>query len=284
MRAPTTLKQDYLWWAVACSALVHALLIFWPSPQAPAHHTDSLNISLVNYSTQEAPLHPDIKAQANLDAGGDQEWGQLSSPLPYSALDPNELVLRAMKARQYNLEATQQRLLSQLQAQSHVPVNTPQLDDTAYARQGGEEQFEQAELRAQDQLARIEKDISRYQQQPRYHYIAPSALAAPEAAYVENWRIRVENTGTEHYPKSDKLPIHGSLQMSVYLRRDGSVLKTQVNQASEHPALNLAAQRIVQLAAPFAAVPSEVAPDTDILVITRYWHFTQGGLYTQSSP
>jgi protein TonB len=42
--------------------------------------------------------------------------------------------------------------------------------------------------------------------------------------------------------------------------------------------LNLAARRIVELAAPFAPLPEQVAPGADVLVITRSWSFTHDRL------
>lgn len=280
-----TITHDYLWWAIALSALVHLLIVFWPSSARQTPSTESLNISLVNFSTQEVPLQALIKAQANLEGGGEHQQGQSSSPLPYTAWpDPNELVLRAMQKRLHNLEQTQQRLLSQLHSQTQAPHNTPQQDYTGDASYAGKDDLEQAELIAHAHIAQIQRDITRYQQRPRFHYSAPSAIAVPEAEYVENWRQQIEQTGTLHYPHQGSNSLHGSLQLSVYIARDGSVLKTQVDQAADHPELNLAAQRIVQLAAPFNPVPPQVAPDSDVLVITRYWHFTEGGLHTQAQP
>lgn len=278
-------KQDYLWWAIALSAMVHLLIIFWPVATPAPRVVENLTISLVNFSTQELPLQALIKAQANLEGGGTDDQGQASSPLPYTAWpDPNDLVLRAMQKRQHNLEQTQQRLLTQLQSQTRAPTNTPEQDYTGDASHSGKDELNQAELIAHAQVAQIERDITRYQQRPRFHYAAPSAMAAPEAEYVENWRQKIEHTGTQYYPHQGQHKLHGSLQLSVFILRDGTVLKTQVDQAARHPELNLAAQRIVQLAAPFNTIPAHVAPDSEVLVITRYWHFTEGGLSTQIAP
>jgi len=40
--------------------------------------------------------------------------------------------------------------------------------------------------------------------------------------------------------------------------------------------LDAAAQRIVQLAAPYARFSADIRRETDILVITRTWHFARG--------
>ncbi len=46
--------------------------------------------------------------------------------------------------------------------------------------------------------------------------------------------------------------------------------------------LNQAARRIVQLAAPFAPFPPDIARDTDILAITRTWNFVNDTLETRA--
>jgi protein TonB len=40
--------------------------------------------------------------------------------------------------------------------------------------------------------------------------------------------------------------------------------------------LDAAAERIVTLAAPYAKFPPDIRRDTDVLVITRTWHFAPG--------
>jgi protein TonB len=61
----------------------------------------------------------------------------------------------------------------------------------------------------------------------------------------------------------------------VSINPDGSVETIEINRSSGHKILDEAARRIVQLAAPYAAFPSDIAKDTDILSITRTWTFTR---------
>jgi protein TonB len=49
----------------------------------------------------------------------------------------------------------------------------------------------------------------------------------------------------------------------------------EINRPSGQRILDAAAVRIVQLAAPFAPFPADIAKDTDILSITRTWIFTR---------
>ena len=68
--------------------------------------------------------------------------------------------------------------------------------------------------------------------------------------------------------------------LTVSLNHDGSLNRVDINRSSGYKVLDEAAQRIVQMASPFAPFPPEIRRDTDILEITRTWYFTQGDQVT----
>ncbi|MCC9164393.1 energy transducer TonB [Alcaligenes aquatilis] len=274
--------KDYLWLAVALSALIHLLLIFWPSrppSPAPANHLD---VALVNFSTDSVPLSPQLLAQLNLDGGGEHQQGQASNPLPLTDPNlPNQLVLEALRARQQSLEAEQQRLLGELESRDKAPPSTPNPEYIGASIEPGPDDHDLDPHLQNSQLAILREQIREQQRQPRYHYVGPSAKASEQAQYLDQWRQKIEQTGTRHYPKQDGKQLYGQLQMTVYIRRDGSLLRAQITEPSDQAALNLAARRIVELAAPFAPLPEHVAPGADVLVITRSWSFTHDKLSMQ---
>lgn len=276
---------DYLWLSVGLSALMHVVLLFWPGKPALAPQaTKEIDVGLVNFTTADSPLKPLLKAQANLDAGGEDTSLSSTSPLPrLDPGDPNDIVWRAMLARMQSLEQTQQRLLSNLLSSYTANPNQAQLQYTGQASEPGDDDAELLSPAPNGHIAQILDSIQQYQQRPRYHYSGVAAVAAKEARYLEQWRIKTEQTGTRHYPEQEGQKLYGSLQLSVYIQRDGSVLRTHIDRPAADPALNIAAQRIVQLAAPFAPVPADVAADSDVLVITRTWHFTRESLRTATS-
>jgi protein TonB len=63
--------------------------------------------------------------------------------------------------------------------------------------------------------------------------------------------------------------------VTVSIKADGSLERVEINRPSGQRILDAAALRIVQLAAPFAPFPADIARDTDILSITRTWIFTR---------
>lgn len=271
--------KDYLWLAVALSALIHLLLIFWPARAPSPAPANSLDVALVNFSTDSAPLSPQLLAQLNLDGGGKHQQGQASNPLPLTDPNlPNQLVLEALRARQQSLEAEQQRLLGELESQDKVPLSTPSFEYIGASIEPGPDDHDLDPQVQNSQLAILREQIREQQRQPRYHYVGPSAKASEQAQYLDQWRQKIEQTGTRHYPKQNGEQLYGQLQMTVYIRRDGSLLRAQITEPSDQAALNLAARRIVELAAPFAPLPEQVAPGADVLVITRSWSFTHDRL------
>lgn len=271
--------KDYLWLAVALSALIHLLLIFWPARAPSPAPANSLDVALVNFSTDSAPLSPQLLAQLNLDGGGEHQQGQASNPLPLTDPNlPNQLVLEALRARQQSLEAEQQRLLGELESQDKVPLSTPSFEYIGASIEPGPDDHDLDPQVQNSQLAILREQIREQQRQPRYHYVGPSAKASEQAQYLDQWRQKIEQTGTRHYPKQNGEQLYGQLQMTVYIRRDGSLLRAQITEPSDQAALNLAARRIMELAAPFAPLPEQVAPGADVLVITRSWSFTHDRL------
>lgn len=271
--------KDYLWLAVALSALIHLLLIFWPARAPSPTPANSLDVALVNFSTDSAPLSPQLLAQLNLDGGGEHQQGQASNPLPLTDPNlPNQLVLEALRARQQSLEAEQQRLLGELESQDKAPLSTPSFEYIGASIEPGPDDHDLDPQVQNSQLAILREQIREQQRQPRYHYVGPSAKASEQAQYLDQWRQKIEQTGTRHYPKQNGEQLYGQLQMTVYIRRDGSLLRAQITEPSDQAALNLAARRIVELAAPFAPLPEQVAPGADVLVVTRSWSFTHDRL------
>ena len=95
------------------------------------------------------------------------------------------------------------------------------------------------------------------------------------AAYESAWQEKVERIGNLNYPEeARKQNLSGSLLLAVGIKADGSIYSIVVRQSSGEPALDEAAQRIVSLAAPFAAFPKELQEEADILIITRTWLFS----------
>ncbi|AEC22046.1 hypothetical protein PT7_3506 [Pusillimonas sp. T7-7] len=278
-------RTDYLRIALVLSLAIHALLLTlrFVAPQAPPPALDMLEVTLVNAHTETAPLQPKILAQNQLHGGGEAQAGQAASPLPRTAAEsPNQIVLAALRKRQQELEAEQQRLYTLLVSRQQAPPERQQSELNEPALEQGEDELEQDSLILNAKISAIKERIEQYNAQPRRQFSGPSAQAVDYAEYVEAWRKKIELLGTEHYPAEARGKLYGSLQMTVYIQQDGSLANVEITKPSSHAVLNLAAARIVQLAAPFAPLPASIAQNTDIFAITRTWHFEHQTLTTHS--
>lgn len=267
--------------ALAISACLHGALIAWhfaaPPAADPVHTT--LEVTLVNARSDTEPVRPQALAQQSLDGGGDQADGMAATPLPRTTeQSADEIVLEAMRRRQAELEAEQQALLMRLESLDQVaaPRRRPEL--LGSSADPGTDNLEQDSLVLNARIAALKDRIERYNARPRRIYATPSTQAVDYAQYVESWRKRIELIGTEHYPPQARGRIYGSLQLTVYIRSDGSLERVEIDRPSTHAVLNSAARRIVELAAPFDPLPAELAARADSLVITRTWHFTNDRL------
>ncbi len=268
--------------ALLLSLVIHALLLLWHGFAArPTPQVSTLEVTLVNSRSEQAPLNPQALAQQNLDGGGDQAQGMASSPLPRTSDgSAEETVLAALRRRQAELEAEQRRLLTQLESLDTVAAARPSPELLGRSADPGEDDRQQDSLVLSARIAALKDRIERYNALPRQTFTAPSARASDDARYVEAWRQRIELIGTQHYPPEARGRIYGDLQLTVFIRRDGSLDHIQFDRPSDQAVLNGAARRIVELAAPFDPLPPELARHTDILAITRTWHFTRDGLDT----
>lgn len=278
-------SRRYLHIGVGLSLLLHgvALTLHFGSISRTQQAAPMLEVALVNASTDTEPLQAQALGQAALDGGGDGEQGMARSPLPRTSPTADDIVLAAMRKRQAELEAMQQQLLTVLEAEQSVAQARPDTYPWPEAdRPGQDEQDQEAQLRTA-RIAALSEQIQTYTRQPRTHVYAPAVSPWPYAEYVEQWRTRMEDIGTRHYPTGSQGRLYGVLQATVFIRADGSLEDIRIDQPARSSALNQAARRIVQLAAPFPPLPPELARETDILAITRTWRFTNDTLHMQAT-
>ena len=131
--------------------------------------------------------------------------------------------------------------------------------------------------------ARLDEQQQAYAERPWVKRLtALSARAAVDAAYLHNWRTKVEAVGNRYYPDaSRRLGIYGDLRLLVAIRYDGSIENIEVLSSSGHTVLDEAAIRIVRMAAPFEPFPQELRKTTDTLEIIRTWKFRKNRLSSE---
>ena len=253
-----------------------------------------LEVALVNARTESKPTQADVLAQANLDGGGNTEAKRRAkTPLPVMprrepAAEPETAPTPQPLERLEELEQSSRELMSQLKTGA-PPL--PELRQITPAPERAEATEPRHLPSAGDILrntaevlqleAKISRDFDAYQQRPKRRFIGARASEYRFARYVEDWRQKIERIGNLNYPEAARQQrLYGSLVLTVSIRSDGSVENVEISRTSGHRILDAAAIRIVELAGPFAAFPSDIRRDTDILHISRTWTFTRGDSFS----
>lgn len=302
----STLGVALVFSVVAHTVLIVGLGFVKPEDKKLQDKARALEVVLVNAKTKEAPIKADALAQSNLDRGGNTDADrQMKSPLPVPKTPPDESATKlAAETKQAKVKAAakqseaprkQQRIAEQEKPAQEVMTKpqSPQKIESAPTQQAeamepdqGKHEEKPTIINTADLVARsldaarleaqLSKNMDAYQKRPKRKFIGARVREYRFASYVEAWRQKVEKVGNLNYPAAAKeQKLYGRLQLTVSIRADGSIEKIELNRSSGYPVLDDAAQRIVELAAPYAAFPEEVRQDTDIIEITRTWTFTR---------
>jgi protein TonB len=268
--------------SIGVSILLHAVLMTihfsfpdalrWKSADQP------LEVILVNARTREKPSRAKALAQSNLDGGGNTgEKLRASSPLPVTnPRDPGRDLAETQR-RQRALEAQQQRLLAlNHELGAKVPADAQREASEETSPQVSGRDIADRSLAMLQLQAQIARQTQAYQERPRKRFIGANTREYRFAQYEEGWHAKIERVGTVNYPAEARGKLYGTLRLTVTIRPDGSVESIDLDRSSGLKLLDQAAFQIVRMAAPFAAFPTDIRKDTDLLVITRTWFFAQG--------
>jgi len=280
---------DRLGLALFVSILVHMIVILgvtFGAARTRIPGAETLEITLVQTRTDQAPDNPQFLAQANQDGGGSSDSRDLArSPLPITELsDQNDRVPVAVPKPQKRVSALSDlmALFTRDDAKRQVRNTEPHPEKKEERR--AEERMGLPDRRQRDiERARLNAEINRsfqeFQQMPRHKYLNARTQEYKYAAYMDAWRAKVERVGNLNYPEQAKRQnIAGSLVLDVAINRDGTIHAVQVLRPSGHKVLDDAAVRIVELAAPYAPLPPDMRAETDVLHITRTWKFRETGV------
>lgn len=278
----TDVSQRNLKLALTASLVLHAILlsIHFKLPQALEKASQqAMDVILVNKKSAQKPSQAQAKAQTNSDGGGNTDQDRrAATPLPPSPQQQQGNDLVDTRRRAAELEAMQQQLLTAAQSQRKTFENKRRVEvpnDTP-TPMTGLDYADTAKAFAQ-QIGAIERQVDDYNKRPRKKFIGIRTEEVKYAQYMEAWREKVQRIGSLNYPEAARGKLYGQPTLSVSIGKDGELINVDVVRSSGHKVLDDAAVRIVRLAAPFAKFPPDIAKDTDILDITRQWHFTVEG-------
>ena len=272
--------------AIAVSILLHSVVLalrFSPFDLAALDRGPALEVALVNAKSVSKPAKAEILAQANLDGGGNTDANRRAkTPLPVLPHDSASTELQAAPQKTERSREEARELMTQAKAGPALAPPVPEPTDAVETPElPSSNDLAQSALAAVRLEAQISKQMDAYEKRPKRRFVGARAEEYRFARYVEDWRLKVERIGNLNYPAAARArKLYGSLLLTVGIRSDGSLESIALDRTSGQKILDLAAQKIVEMASPYAPFPPDIKRDTDVLYITRTWTFGPGDSLT----
>jgi len=286
--------------ALFIATLIHLVLLYgigfsMPAPAKTLNTT--MEIILVQKSTEKPPKKADYLAQVSHEGGGEHSKKARPvtptiAPFPDQTADlvftpPPPQIAMAPKEDQVEIVTTEKEAKYQVeQHEKATPPEEPSKQGNASETSVVEEYISENVLfinAVAVKLASIQAELDEkfedYTKIPRKKFISSSTKEYKYANYMDAWRRKIEQVGTQFYRKQTHLKsLEGDLILDVAINPDGTIYHVKIRTPSKLTALNEAALRIVRLAAPYELFPENIHKETDILHITRTWEFRYNAL------
>ncbi len=285
-------NQDLLSVTAFFSALVHAIIILGISFKLPdikaLENTDNtLDVVLINTPNDEVPVESDTVSTSD-NLGGGEDDKEASSPIPYQVVTPSPVQsIKKTATQEANNTKTPDQFITAQTAE--VAINKKPQQETklqSKPKTTGEDRVTtktQRQLERERLVAKLSQSFEDYSKRPKKEFLSPTTSKHEAAKYLDDWRKKVVAVGNANYPIQAKAKgIYGTLILTVEINRNGTIAAIQINNPSPHKILNDAAMRFVRNASPFDSFPDSINVDTDILVITRAFHFLENNRLSSS--
>lgn len=281
MRLVTPAVPDRLPAMLFLAALIHGILIigitFNPELANQFANAISLEVTIVADADQQIdrPDEAAYLAQASQEGGGNTTLQvrpaaplQSAMPVDNDGQDDGTDVLDAQEHERSADEilATQDTNDRQVEID---PRSDPQPQiSTAIAMHAGSEIT--LPLPQDDQVTMLITD-----DEPRQLIISADTRESVIAAYLDNWKRRIEAVGAAYLPEIGELEnFSGSPTLMVAIDVSGNLTEAVVRKSSGSTILDLAALDILQRASPFDPFPAEVTAEYDVVRFEYKWLFT----------
>ncbi|MCG8392389.1 MAG: TonB family protein [Pseudomonadales bacterium] len=273
--------SDRLTFTVFLALAFHGILIFGvsfaPEKQRAAPHT--LEVTLAQHRSDQAPDEADFIAQSNQQGSGDQSEKQELTTTEQADFADNKLdkVQLKEKTTREQRQRQSQLLVITTARDSDYQVKAEQKDksEPKPLKQAKQENLQDLSQQIASLQARLDAQKQAYAKRPRIRRLTSvSAKAHYEAQYIDTFRREVEAMGTRNFPaRALNSNTFGAVRLLVSIRKDGQLKEVRVLKSSGHKFLDQAAVQSVRLAAPFDAFTAEMRKNMDVLEIIRTWKF-----------
>lgn len=264
------------------AALVHGILIigitFNPELANQFAGAISLDVTIVANPDQsiDRPDEAAYLAQASQQGGGNTT-DQVSPTAPLQSAMPvdndGQEDGSALLDATAHARSADEMLVTENSADRQVNID-PRTDpeqeaSTAIAMEAGDEttlplpQEEDATMMIHDDEA-------------RQLVISADTRESAAAAYLENWKRRIEAVGADYLPQlNDVGTISGSPTLLVTISSDGELLDAVVSRSSGSTILDLASKDIIQRASPFPEFSEQMLEEFDSVAFEYKFLFTE---------
>jgi protein TonB len=272
------------------AALVHGILIIGVTFNVDLtdqfSNTISLEVTIVADADQQIDRPDDAEylAQASVEGGGNTtEQVRPSAPLQSAMPVDNEGIEEGttlIDAKSHERSADEV-LASQDTSDRQVeidPRTDPQSNDSiAIVMEAGSEVT--LPLPRDDDASLLIRD-----NEPRQLIISADTRESVVAAYLDNWKRRIEAVGASYLPQLGNLDnITGSPTLMVRIDITGALAEAVIRKSSGSTVLDLAALEIVRRASPFDAFPPEVSSEYDTVRFEYKWLFAEQMISTEGA-
>ena len=264
------------------AALFHGILIIGVTFNAEL--TDqfanaiSLEVTIVADANQQIdrPDEAAYLAQASQEGGGNTtEQVRPAAPLQSAMPVDNEGQDdgRALLDAKVHERSADELLASQDSSDRQVeidPRSDPQPEtSTAIAMQAGAEVT--LPLPQEDLATLLIRD-----DEPQQLVISADTRESVAAAYLDNWKRRIEAVGRDYLPQLKNVGrISGSPTLLVTISAGGQLIDAVVTRSSGSTVLDLASKDIIQRASPFNEFPDTMATEYDSVAFEYKFLFTE---------
>ena len=264
------------------AALIHGILIigvtFNPYLLEDFSNAISLEVTIVADPDQaiDRPDEAEYLAQASQQGGGNTAEEvrptaplQSASPIDNLGEENAEALLEAIS----HDKSADQLVTTQSEQELRVADDLreqPQPEDaTAIALERGSDQT--LPLPQDDESTLLIHDDD-----PRQLIISADTCESTIAAYLDNWKRRIEAVGDEYFPELGDLEgLTGSPTLEVSIEASGQLAEVIIRQSSGSTVLDKAALDILRRASPFEPFPAEIRADYDRLRFAYKWLFSE---------
>jgi len=264
------------------AALFHGILIigvtFNPEITSQFANSISLEVTIVADTNQQIdrPDEAAYLAQASQEGGGNTTEQvrpaaplQSAMPVDNEGQDDGTALVDAQAHQQSADEVLASRDESDRQVEID-PRSDPQPEaSTAIAMEAGSEVT--LPLPQEDEATMLIRDDD-----PRQLVISADTRESVAAAYLDNWKRRVEAVGAEYLPQLDNVgEISGSPTLLVTISQSGELVDTKVSRSSGSTILDLASMDIIRRSSPFNEFSEVMASEYDTVAFEYKFLFTE---------